>query len=386
MGRRITGRVFTKRGKWFARFRHEGFEKNYPLNVKSEEAAENQKNRLIQKATEELHYRAATEKKQATPAPRNCPVGVPVLIKDLFNVFFNSPHRSQCGDGSIKNYKEQISVFVEYIKDQHPNLTFAHELRKGIVEQYLIHLRSRVNHSTKRTISLSTVNKHINSLHRLFDILLEQNSVDENHWPKTKRPKQNATFTKENFTIQQIRLMLDSTDGERHALVYIGHLTGMRLGDAATLRWDSIDFPDRMIAVVPRKTGSRTGKQAFIPIGDHDIDYLKELKSKSTSDYVCPELCQKYLHDRSSVSRIFSKVLKNIGIESFSSGGHLHKYGYHSFRGTVTVRLLEASLSYSQVQDIMGWSGPEMIKIYDKAPRRVAESARQKVLETQKLS
>lgn len=117
--------------------------------------------------------------------------------------------------------------------------------------------------------------------------------------------------------------------------------TGLRLGDVATLRNDSLNIPDCSIKVVPRKT-RRHHRMVEIPIPE---DLMDLLKYQNKGDYVFPGMAASYRKNRHyQLSSKFSTLARSIGIAK----------GFHCFRHGAISRWLAQGVQPTMVSDMTG--------------------------------
>jgi integrase len=62
--------------------------------------------------------------------------------------------------------------------------------------------------------------------------------------------------------------------------------TGLRRNEAATLRWDDIDFESKVLTVEAERT--KNGKEHRLPLSDFLEELLKRRHSEQTSEFVFP--------------------------------------------------------------------------------------------------
>jgi integrase len=66
--------------------------------------------------------------------------------------------------------------------------------------------------------------------------------------------------TRRAFTLDELRLLLESADDDWRGMILVGYYCGFRIQDAASLRWSDIDFERRVINLRPGK--ERRDRQA----------------------------------------------------------------------------------------------------------------------------
>jgi integrase len=154
-------------------------------------------------------------------------------------------------------------------------------------------------------------------------------------------------------------------------LFIVGAQTGMRLKDAALLKWSSIK--GNFIEIKPHKT-IRSGNTARIPTSPTLRKLLDNRKQTATdSKYVIPGVAEHYIRNSDYVTkrckRIFEQALGKAAT-IIAAGKHRKNntaiYSFHSFRTTFMSLLASKDVSTRDAMRMMGWESPEMIRIYEK--------------------
>jgi len=143
-------------------------------------------------------------------------------------------------------------------------------------------------------------------------------------------------------------------------LFVIGCQTGMRLKDAALLKWDDVkvDF----IEISPYKT-KRSGNTARIPISPTLRPVLDERKIDGSTGYILPGIAEHYLRNPDYVTKTCKGVFEDVlGKENtvLSATGHKHRkrdiciYSFHSLRTTFMSILASKDVSTRDARDDQG--------------------------------
>jgi len=124
--------------------------------------------------------------------------------------------------------------------------------------------------------------------------------------------------------------------------------TGLRISDAAMLKWDQIDMENRLIRFIPFKT-RRTGKEVELPFRQQLYDWFIKIKAEHipvlATGHVVPQLARGYLKEDGYLPYNFNKHLRKKGIRGLSC---------HSFRHGFITRLLERGVVPQVVASMAG--------------------------------
>ena len=126
--------------------------------------------------------------------------------------------------------------------------------------------------------------------------------------------------------------------------------TGMRRGEILNLRWDHVDFDNRLIKVEKTKSGCIR----YIPINAELLKTFKNLRvndNKSESVFVNPETGKPF----KDVKRAFKGACRRAGISGFR---------LHDCRHTFGSRLVEKGVDLITVKELLGHSTVKVTERY----------------------
>lgn len=224
-------------------------------------------------------------------------------------------------------------------------------------------------------------NDHLKHLSRVFsclDAITPLPQRDPFQHQKISRISQNDAPTESHHALEpkQLKAVIKQAAEEGRDfrdLIILGSQTGMRLKDAALLKWKSIS--GQFIEIIPFKT-SKSGNSARIPISPTLCILLKERRAdKDKSDYVLPGIAEHYQRNYYFVSKkckqIFEDALgKEATVTQVDDNDHRQRNvsvcSFHSLRTTFMSLLASKDVSTRDAMRIMGWESSEMIQVYEK--------------------
>lgn len=194
--------------------------------------------------------------------------------------------------------------------------------------------------------------------------------LPRNPWAELP-PLRGGSEMRRAFTDDELRRIVDGADGELRTLLLVGAYTGLRISDAATLRWESVAPDLSAIVLKPRKTAHTSGATVAIPV--HPA-LRAALGAHGGTGHVMPGFAAMRASARCDAVR---RHLQRCGLttserrEGYRS--RVAVYGFHSLRATFVTRLANAGMPMAQLQGLVGHVSPRMTMHYYRAD---AEAAR----------
>lgn len=157
------------------------------------------------------------------------------------------------------------------------------------------------------------------------------------------------------FSWAQVRMLVESANGDWKTAILLGAYCGMRLGDCINLRWSNVDFIADTIKYVPEKTsrGNRR-KELTVPLHPSLREHLEKIASSDTTDQrLCPSLQGRSSSGRSGLSGEFiNTIMREAGIDLLSGdrsangkGRKFNQLSFHSLRHTFNSQLANEGVS-----------------------------------------
>lgn len=292
----------------------------------------------------------------------------PLSIGQAWSDFLASPNRPDSGDSTLRQYEFQWQAFSDWMKEKHADILTLREVAKEIAEEYASSL-------TRSKFSPSTYNKHLNLLTLVFRVLKHKAKLTGNPWESPKRGghiqrRRLVTNSRRELTIDELRNICKTANGELQTLLALGIYSGLRLGDCATLRWGEVDLPRAIIRRIPNKTARRNPKPVIVPIHPILRDMLSVTPLNKRGEYVLPEMAALYIHRTDMVTDMVQRHFKACGITLHKPGTGTDgkraviEVGFHSLRHTFVSLCRESNAPLAVVESIVGHSNPAMTRHY----------------------
>lgn len=223
-----------------------------------------------------------------------------------------------------------------------------------------------INASEIIRFSLDLVNKEFYpELRDFLRYLLVQGHVEKDF--STLVPKFNCGVRiPETYDVSEITEIENAVDrtsspGKRdYAILLLASRLGMRAGDIASLKKDSLDFENQRIRFVQNKTGAISDLYMIPEIKAALLDYLSAERPLSSSNYVFLKSFAPYTEiSYSVVSFVVKKYMVRSGINISGK-----KHGPHSLRSSLASSMVNSGVPYEAVRKVLGHDSPNAIRHY----------------------
>ncbi len=399
-----TGRIFKVQNKFYLQYTDiDGKRKCTPLktvkneSISSEDDAEkaakiflDKKKNLVEIETREeyLSERAKLKKLKAR---------LTITLDNAFDLHLTKPHPRAASDGVLKVTRRYWQDFVCFVKDNY-RLATLDEVDKVHAEAYIAHIRRNGRWNTKISyvkkncpvrkkfrdyeyggaLSNTTLNRYHSTCKAVFSYLLSDlgYTIEENPFYQIHPLKLNSEG-RDIFTDEELRLIFANPPEIIKHLFMIGMFTGLRLSDAATLRWCEIEQfsplaenPDFLHQEIIRLT-LKTKTRVKIPIMHELNEFLKEQYLKTgQGEFIIPEAADLYYHHRNMLNNRIQSYLNSLGIITQKAiPGRKKKQsikGFHSLRHCFCYYAGIRGVPLPVIKSIVGHFSQSMTEHYQK--------------------
>lgn len=212
-------------------------------------------------------------------------------------------------------------------------------------------------------ITSKTRNAYLGELGTAWKLFMRHDKAKDNPWPVARVPRnRDEESSGRAFTQDEINKLLIAAGNIGHdwqTAIMIGLYTGLRLGDATSLRWTDIDWDVGAISYIPAKT-KRHGIAVRIPLHQTLAAWLKAHRNES--EFVTPgrkgRVGKAHFKDG---DKTFAELLVLAGITKSSDK---EKLSFHCFRHTFVSRLAEAGVATDVRMQLVGHTSAVNHAIY----------------------
>lgn len=237
--------------------------------------------------------------------------------------------------------------------------------------------------------AVKTVLSYTKDMGAIFRAAIREGLVESNPFAALETLDAHDSQERKPFTGEEVSLLLDAAPSDDwRGLILVAAYTGLRLGDAARLSWDSVDLHAKTITVTPSKT-KRKKKQVIIPIQPDLLAFLlaAPVVDDTPKAFVFPSLGTLRIGDRTGLSQGFNKIMATAGVsrgkpsrvipegEERGAGRITWERGFHSLRHTFTTWLRTAGVSEEDRMTLTGHSTRDSHAIYSHADEQASRDA-----------
>lgn len=216
----------------------------------------------------------------------------------------------------------------------------------------------------KQGRSPSTVSTDLKTLNAPFNLALKQGLILSNP-VAAAAPVSREQESRLPFTQKEVAALLNAAKGEWKTVILLGAFAGLRLGDAAGLKWENVDLLDKVLKFRPSKTRARK-KDLIIPLHPQIEQHLLKLPSTESGNVpLSKTLSTAKPGGRRGLSKQFEKIMTDAGIEqetvaaSGEAGRAFNKKTFHSLRHFFVTELENAGIAPDLRQKLAGHSDPK---------------------------
>ena len=226
-------------------------------------------------------------------------------------------------------------------------------LNPDLVEGYLSQRRKTGNIAfAGKPLSNSTVNRELGVLKCILNRAVSNGLLEKNSIQRVRGFKElsrDRTLTEEEY-----EALLSRCSPRLSAMVQLAYWTGMRRGEILGLRWDQVDFKNKVVTLEAADT--KTQEKREIPLTEELTGLIQRTPRTLGSPYVFTHKGQRIKNIKSA----FWKAIRTAGIKDFR---------FHDLRHCAVTNLRKAGVNDSVIMSISGHKTYAMFKRYNRIDR-----------------
>ncbi len=283
----------------------------------------------------------------------------PLTLAQSWDAYVAAQNRNSPSARVLASYGSYVVELRAWLQEHHPNVAFLRDVTPEMAAGYFSALDAR-------NLTSSSINKRM-FLRTFFKVLAKPGRIPANPFEEIALRRRHCE-TKRPLTVEEIKRVIETAEGEMKTLFMIGTFTGLRLADCATLQWSETDLDRGIIRRIPRKT-ARTGQVVIVGIPGILGEHLARLPRQGP--FVLPEIAEFHRTRLTALSFTIQAHLKRCGIQTVKEGTGpgtdkrgVSIAGFHSLRHSFISMHAQAGTPQAVLQKLVGHGNPIMTEHY----------------------
>jgi len=197
-----------------------------------------------------------------------------------------------------------------------------------------------------------------------------------------------SSISRTPFLARELALLVKHAPSDDwRGVILCGLYAGLRLGDAARLKWKSVDLDEGTLRLIPAKT-KRKKREICVPLHPELRAFLEEHPSADDAESpLFPSLAMRSVSGNRGLSMTFVGIMDVAGVSrgkarivaKESAGRTTHERGFHSLRHTYVSALANADVGEDVRMKLAGHSDSEVHAIYSHHEVKTLAAAIEKI-------
>ena len=252
-----------------------------------------------------------------------------VSIKSHFDTWLASK-RARSADSTGERYGMAVTGFLDTLGNRaSKNLT---SLTAADVQRFL-------DHRTGKGLAPKTVNVDVKIIRGALNAARRQGLIPTNPAKAVELPEA-VGMERGTFTPAEVKMLVDTADGEWKLLILLAYFTGARLSDCARMQWEGVDLGEGTLTFTETKTGAKV----TAPLHPDLLARLNKLAGTDKPEvFIMPAIAAQRGSGRRGLSETFKKIMRKAGVDSQTVKGKgnqmFSKRSFHALRHSFTSAL-----------------------------------------------
>jgi integrase len=232
------------------------------------------------------------------------------------------------------------------------------DVQPSDIENYKHQRRNHIT-TTGKPVAVSTINRELACLKRMYNRLIMDRKIDFNPMKYVKLFNEDHLQRDRVLTPEEFLRLYDNSDQDLRPIIEMAYYTAMRRGEILNLTWDRVDLKSGFIRLNPEDT--KTARKRMIPLNDRLLEILRE---RLPQRFLSPHVFHRNGQRIKSIKEGFMSACERAGIENFR---------FHDLRHTAITRWVKKGVPESAIMCV---SGHATRKVFDRYVNLTAEDVR----------
>jgi integrase len=257
-------------------------------------------------------------------------------VHDYFLEWLASKEATKA-EGTVTRYKKSVDEFLAHLGDrQHKPLS---SLAPRQIEGF-------ITERSNAGLSPSTVSLDAKVVRTALNRARRQGLIATNPAEAVDLPS-NDSVARGTFTPAEVKMLVDTANGEWKTIIMLAYFTGSRLSDCCRMEWEAVDLSKCILTY----TQGKTGTEVTVPIHSDLESHLNTLAACDRPEkYIMPGMADKGPGGRHGLSESFKNIMRKAGVDSQPIVRNvgvrtLSRRSFHALRHSFTSALANAGVA-----------------------------------------
>ena len=202
-----------------------------------------------------------------------------------------------------------------------------------------------LNHRIAKKLSPATVILDVKIIGGALNVARRQGLIPTNPAEAVELPEA-VGMERGTFTPAEVKMLVDTAEGEWKLLIMLAYFTGARLSDCCRMQWDGVDLAGETLTYTQAKTGAKV----TVPLHPDLLARLNKLAGTDKPQiFIMPQLACQRGSGRRGLSETFKKIMRKAGVDSQTVKGKgnqmFSRRTFHALRHSFTSALANQNVS-----------------------------------------
>lgn len=259
-------------------------------------------------------------------------------VSDFFKGWLTAKTTAKKSAGTITRYQGVVDDFLA---------TIGPKAKLPVTSLVPRDVESFMAKRTRDGCSPVTIKLDVKIVRTVLNSARRQGLITTNPAEAVELPE-GESIERGTFTAAEVKMLIDTGEGEWPDLIRLAYFTGQRLGDLCALRWDQVDLAAGVITFKPQK-GRNKAKVVVVPV---HLELQARLEAMAGIDrpqeYVLPHMSGLTVGGRHGLSEGFKLIVVKAGLDlgTVKGGGDrmVSKRSFHALRHSFVSALANAGV------------------------------------------
>ena len=258
-----------------------------------------------------------------------------VSIKSHFDGWLENK-RQRKSESTAHRYSVAVADFLE---------TLGNRASKPLTSLTAADVERFLNHRIGKKLSPATVILDVKIIGGALNVARRQGLIPTNPAEAVELPEAEGV-ERGTFTPSEVKLLVDTAEGEWKLLILLAYFTGARLSDCCQMQWEGVNLNDETLTYTQAKTGAKV----TTPLHPDLLVQLNRLAGTDKPEvFILPQLAVQRGSGRRGLSETLKKIVRKAGLDLQTVQGRgkrmISRRTFHALRHSFTSALANQNVA-----------------------------------------